>query len=118
MESRFTVSRLTGRECVMERMSRRVRTLEIAQSRKDEYQMFMQGPDKPAHFWAKQGVSTCNCRKRRKGRPRVDSGPCHHGARIHIYQMRSHARQLNSLVLRGVDPECDALAKLCWPVVR
>ncbi len=62
------------------------------------------------YYWA--GTIGCTCAKRRKGAPRRDRGMCDIGARTRIYRLRSSARELNRLVLRGEDVDGDAVAIL------
>jgi hypothetical protein len=65
------------------------------------------------YYWA--GTIGCRCAKRRKGAPRRERGMCSIGVRYRIYRLRSSARELNRLVLRGEDVDGDAVAILSPP---
>jgi len=56
---------------------------------------------------------SCNCSKRRPGRPRLARGMCDIGARDHVYQWRRQARELNrAIVHRHMDLQGDEIAAL------
>ena len=65
-----------------------------------------------AHFWAKTGIGSCSCVKRRHGAPRRSAGPCDCWARERIYRLRAEARVLNILIRKGADLDGDEVALL------
>lgn len=69
-------------------------------------------------YFAKRTSHACDCRKRRKGRPRVDCGMCHSGMRDRIYEWRQETRKLREAVVSGRDPEEVVDPNRSWPSTK
>lgn len=52
-------------------------------------------------YFAKRRALACDCRKRRKGRPRADVGMCDVGSRDRIYEWRQEVRELRDAIRAG-----------------
>lgn len=103
------------------RRARRIRhTRRIVAHRRSEYTHRILGGDASGprwveispNYWAKVGIGRCDCRKRRKGAPRLDCGMCDLGSRTRIYLMRTLTRELDLAVRRGMDLDGDEVALL------
>lgn len=96
------------------RARRRRITETVAKRRHSSYAYLLSGDASQSrhaatspHHWAKKGISTCGCHKRKHGVPRLDQGMCSGGARDRIYRWRALNRVLEHLVRRGGDLERD-----------
>jgi len=103
------------------RGERRARTIRRARTRRRDHLHLVHGGNPGAvdcacelsiFYFAKRRALGCNCRKRRKGRPRVGVGD-KDSLRDRIYRWRSDAREVNRLIARRHDPEGDSIARLC-----
>ncbi|MEL6182582.1 MAG: hypothetical protein AAFS10_26735 [Myxococcota bacterium] len=104
------------------RARRRRLTTQIAERRRaDLIRLWHNGEPHAGHkeerspyYWAKLGIGSRACRKRRCGAPRRNKGMCDIEARGRIYQLRAQARKLDHLVRhRGVNWDSDEVALLC-----
>lgn len=108
------------------RACRRCVTETVAQRRHSSYVTILLNGDPSGHrraetsphYWAKQGIYSCGCGKRRKNRPRISKGMCDIGARNRVYRLRAMTRELAHLVLRVEDLESDAVALLSGVLVN
>jgi len=85
------------------RAARRAATLRICERRVRDWTRVAYGTNFRAEEPGRLKKSTvwyCNCRKRRKGSPRIDVGMCDYGDRDRIYWWRRLCRELQNLVCR------------------
>jgi len=68
-------------------------------------------------YFAKRGAVACDCRKRRKGNPRVARGMCNIGDRERIYEWRLEARLLADAVRAGRDELGEPVLRE-WPAAK
>jgi hypothetical protein len=54
----------------------------------------------------------CKCSKKTPGRPKLWRGICGWPGRVRVLRWRAQSRELNRAVLRGLDPEGDAVGVL------
>lgn len=88
---------------------RRIRlTLSHAHARKTDHLRMVHGSGDPdcvcelaRTYFAKRRALGCDCRKRRRGNPKVDSGMCKSGRRGRVIRWRQQARKVRTLAQTG-----------------
>ena len=100
------------------RATRRARTRAVARKRRRLRLEFERSADPDGTrcvlelgvtYFAKQVPFGCDCRKHRRGRPRVSTGICKLGVRDRIYRWRRLGRENALAIVRGkLAPDDDA----------